>query len=204
MCRPMPTRGKSDIYPHQRYHQVLNTTLLTIAVEQMPDYLWMKTGQPTHGEGESPSYWYDVGIEQKWGGMEILHTTGIHKQVGDPKKVRKKGSTFCPQKKVRSEGSPFSPPFFQSWKKQAIPKWLLAGTKRTYNVLAKKWRKKRWAVTTCRPKAVILLVNTQIHKFTKDHCGTVPIRWCLLCICCFLVFLLAHGPHKCANAQMHK
>ena len=39
--------------------------------------------------------------------MEILHITGIHKQVGDPKKVGKKGSTFCPQKKVRSEGSPF-------------------------------------------------------------------------------------------------
>ena len=37
-----------------------------------------------------------------------------------------------------------------------------------------------------------LLVNTQIHKFTKDHCRTVPIRWCLLCICCFLVVLLAH------------
>ena len=30
--------------------------LLTIAVEKMPDYLWMKTGQPTHGEGGSPSY----------------------------------------------------------------------------------------------------------------------------------------------------
>ena len=39
--------------------------------------------------------------------MEILHYTGIHKQVGDPKKVRKKGSTFCPPKKVRSEDSPF-------------------------------------------------------------------------------------------------
>ena len=64
----------------------------------MPDYMWMKTGQPTHGEGESPNFWYD-GIEQKWGVMEILHTTGIHKQVGDPKKVRKKGSTFCPPKK---------------------------------------------------------------------------------------------------------
>jgi hypothetical protein len=46
----------ADIYPYQRYHQVLNMTLLTIAVEEMPDYLWMKTGQPTHGEGESPSY----------------------------------------------------------------------------------------------------------------------------------------------------
>ena len=51
---------------------------------------------------------------------------------------------------------------------------------------------------------VISLACTQIHKFTKDHCGTVPIGWCLLCICCFLVVLLAHGSHKCANAQMHK
>ena len=39
--------------------------------------------------------------------MEILHTTGIHKQVRDPKKVRKKGSTFCLPKMVRSESSPF-------------------------------------------------------------------------------------------------
>ncbi len=50
------------------------------------------------------------------------HTTGIHKEVGEPKKVRKKVSAFCVPKKVRSEGSPFSPPFFQSWNKQAIPK----------------------------------------------------------------------------------
>ncbi len=45
--------------------------------------------------------------------MAILHATGIHKQVGDPKKeVRKKVSTFCVPKKVRSEVSPFFPPFF--------------------------------------------------------------------------------------------
>jgi len=36
-------------------------------------------------------------------------------------------------------------------------------------------------------------------QFTKDHCGTVPIRWCLLCICSFLVVLLVHGRHKSAN-----
>jgi hypothetical protein len=53
-----------------------------------------------------------------------------------------------------------------------------------------------------QPEAVISLARTQIQKFTKDHCGTIPIRWCLLCIHCFLVVLLAHGPHKCANAQI--
>jgi hypothetical protein len=63
--------------------------------------------------------------------MEILHTTGIHKQVGDPKKVRKQGSTFCPPKKVRSEGSPFSPPFFQSWKKTGNTK-MIACRYKTY------------------------------------------------------------------------
>ena len=31
--------------------------------------------------------------------MEILHTTGIHKQVGDPKKVRKKVPPFAPQQR---------------------------------------------------------------------------------------------------------
>ena len=55
-------------------------------------------------------------------------------------------------------------------------------------------------------QAVILLVNTQIHKFTKDHCGTVPIGWCLLYFRCFRVVLLAHGPHKmrkCTNSCSH-
>jgi hypothetical protein len=32
--------------------------------------------------------------------MEILHTTGIHKQVGDPKKARKKVQPFAPQKTI--------------------------------------------------------------------------------------------------------
>ena len=80
---------------------------------------WWQDGRASaagQGDGVSPSSLIIREI------IEILHTTGIHKQVGDPKKVRKKGSTFCPPKKVRSEGSPFSPPFFQSWKKQAIPK----------------------------------------------------------------------------------
>ncbi len=44
----------------------------------------------------------------------ILHTTGIHKELKKTKKVRKKGSTKRVPKKVRLEGSPFSPPFFQS------------------------------------------------------------------------------------------
>jgi hypothetical protein len=56
-------------------------------------------------------------------------------------------------------------------------------------------------------QAVISLARgIQIHKFTKDHCGTVPIGWCLLCICVFLVVLLATWATqimcKCANAQI--
>jgi hypothetical protein len=51
-------------------------------------------------------------------------------------------------------------------------------------------------------KAVILLVNIQINKYTNDHCRTVPIRWCLLCICFFFGgFVGAWAIH---NAQMHK
>jgi len=47
---------------------------------------------------------------------------------------------------------------------------------------------------------VISLARTQIHKFTKDHCGTVPIGWCLLCffVCGFI------GGMGHTNAQMHK
>jgi hypothetical protein len=61
------------------------------------------------GDGVSPSYFLDFNER------DIPHTAGIHKQAGEPKKVRKKVSTFCVSKKVRSEGSPFFPPFFQSW-----------------------------------------------------------------------------------------
>jgi hypothetical protein len=46
----------ADIYPRQRYHQVINMTLLTIAAEEMPVYLWMEMGEPPRGEGESPCY----------------------------------------------------------------------------------------------------------------------------------------------------
>ena len=54
-------------------------------------------------------------------------------------------------------------------------------------------------------KAVILLVNTQINKYTNEHCQTVPIRWCLLCICFFSVVLLATWAtqmRKYTNAQI--
>ena len=54
-------------------------------------------------------------------------------------------------------------------------------------------------------KAVISLARIRIHKFTKGHCGTVPIGWCLLCICFFVCgFIGDMGHTKCANAQMHK
>ena len=41
-------------FGHPGLHHTM--TLLTIAAEEMPDYMWMKMGQPTHGEGESPYY----------------------------------------------------------------------------------------------------------------------------------------------------
>ena len=75
--------------------------------------------------------------------MEILHTTGIHKQGVDQKKVkkvRKKGSTFCPPEKVSLEGSPIFK-FFSIVEKQAISNCSPVGTKHTYNVLAKTQKK---------------------------------------------------------------
>jgi hypothetical protein len=48
------------------------------------------------GDGGTEVHLLDMLIREI---TEILHTTGIHKQVGDPKKVRKKGSTFCPHKR---------------------------------------------------------------------------------------------------------
>ena len=53
--------------------------------------------------------------------MGILHTTGIHKQVGEPKKVRKKVQPFV-TKKSEIGGLTFFSTFFQSWKRQATPK----------------------------------------------------------------------------------
>jgi hypothetical protein len=59
-----------------------------------------------------------------------------------------------------------------------------------------------------RLKAVILLVNTihnikYLHKCTKDHCGTVPIGWCLLYFCCFRVVLLAWDAQNAQIAQIN-
>jgi len=54
------------------------------------------------GDGVSPSS-YLLDFNER----DILHSTGIHKQVGAPKKVRKKVHTFCVPKKVRMEDSPF-------------------------------------------------------------------------------------------------
>jgi len=53
-------------------------------------------------------------------------------------------------------------------------------------------------------QAVISLAQIRIHKFTKDHCGTVPIGWCLLCICFLCVFFAraTQKMRKCANAQI--
>ena len=65
--------------------------------------------------------------------MEILHTTGIHKQGVDQKKVkkvRKKGSTFCPPEKVSLEGSPFFNFFFNRGKTGNIQ--MLASWYKTY------------------------------------------------------------------------
>ena len=79
--------------------------------------------------------------------------TGILKGSGGALFGRnlKKVSTFCVSKKVRSEDSPFFSPFFQSWNFLGIPKWSRASTKPTYEVSAKRGRKKK---VTCnhRPK----------------------------------------------------
>ena len=49
-------RCSANIYPHQWYHQVINTTLVTIVMGEMPDYPWIGRGEPTHGGGESSLY----------------------------------------------------------------------------------------------------------------------------------------------------
>jgi hypothetical protein len=51
------------------------------------------------GDGVSPSYLLDFNER------DIPHTTGIQKQVGEPKMVRKKVSPFCVPKKVRSDST---------------------------------------------------------------------------------------------------
>ena len=52
---------------------------------------------------------------------------------------------------------------------------------------------------------MISLAQIRIHKFTKDHCGTVLFGWCLMCICFFVCFFLATWATQmcnCANTQI--
>ena len=58
------------------------------------------------GDGVSPSYLLDFNER------DILHTTGIHKQVGAPKKVRKKGSHLLCFEKGENGGLTFFFTFF--------------------------------------------------------------------------------------------
>jgi hypothetical protein len=53
-----------------------------------------------------------------------------------------------------------------------------------------------------RSKAVISLAHTQIHKFTKDHWGTVPNRMVSSLFSLFLGGFV--GEWATNNAQMHK
>ena len=53
-------------------------------------------------------------------------------------------------------------------------------------------------------KAVISLARIRIHKFTKGHCGTVPIGWCLLCIFFFFVVLGCDFVGEYTDTQIHK
>jgi len=69
------------------------------------------------GDGVSPSP-YLLDFNER----DILHTTGIHKQVGAPKKVRKKGAHLLCSEKGENGGLTFFHFFFQSWNKKAIPK----------------------------------------------------------------------------------
>ena len=55
-----------------------------------------------------------------------------------------------------------------------------------------------------RHKAVILLLNTQINKYTNEPCRTVPSDGVFCVFVFFRWFYWRHGPHKCANTQMHK
>ena len=54
-----------------------------------------------------------------------------------------------------------------------------------------------YSPTKSQPKAVISLARIRIHK-----CGTVPIRWCLLCICFFVCGFIGDMGHT--NVQMRK
>jgi hypothetical protein len=64
--------------------------------------------------------------------------------------------------------------------------------------------KKKKKTVSCkhRHKAVISLAHTQIHKFTKDHWGTVPNRMVSYLFSLFLGGFV--GEWATNNAQMHK
>ena len=83
------------------------------AVNEWQDGRAAAAGQ---GDGVSLSNLFDFNER------DIPHTTGIHKQVGAPKKVRKKGAHLLCSEKGEIGSSPFSPPFFQSWNFLGIPK----------------------------------------------------------------------------------
>ena len=59
------------------------------------------------GDGVSPSS-YLLDFNER----DILHTTGIHKQVGAPKKVRKKGAHLLCSEKGENGGLTFFFTFF--------------------------------------------------------------------------------------------
>ena len=51
-------------------------------------------------------------------------------------------------------------------------------------------------------KAVILLVDTQVRKYTDEQLGTFFFGWCLLCRGVFRGVFVAHAENKCADAQI--
>jgi hypothetical protein len=69
--------------------------------------------------------------------MEILHTTGIHKQVGDPKKVRKKVPPFGPPKRWDWRAHLFFNFFFNCGKYRQYPN----DHRLVQNVLTMFWRR---------------------------------------------------------------
>jgi hypothetical protein len=88
------------------------------------------------GDGASPSYLLDFHESN------IPHTTGIHKQVGEPKKVRKKGSNHLCFEKGENGGLTFFSPFFNLGLKRQYPYNCLL-IQYTFDVSAKRGRKKK-------------------------------------------------------------
>ena len=95
-------------------------------------------GLPPQGELVSPSYEWHQTNERG-----IPHTAGIHRIVVDRKKGKKGEKKRFNLLHLEKGGSPKVAPFFQSWNKRALPKWLPTGTKCTYGVLAKEWKKRK-------------------------------------------------------------